>query len=67
MANHIHCETTGKKLTYRDLVKKDALVWTNSMYNELGCLSQGCKTHAGTDTIELILHKDKPKYRNKPM
>ena len=26
-ANHIHCETTGNVLGYRDLVNKDAPVW----------------------------------------
>ena len=31
------------------------------MWNELGRLSQGWKSHAGTDKIELIFHKDKPK------
>ena len=33
------------------------------MCNELGCLSQVCKTRTVTDTIEFILHRDKPKYR----
>ena len=46
-----------------DQVKKDSPVWKNSIFNELGRLLQGCKTHAGTDTIEFIIHKDKPKYR----
>ena len=41
----------------------DALVWTNSMCNELGRLSQGWKEHVGTDTIEFIFHKDKQKGR----
>ena len=63
LANYINFKTTGKILGYRDLVKMDAPVWTNSMCNELGRLSQGWKTHAGTDTIEFIFHKDKPKYR----
>ena len=31
------------------------------MCNELDRLSQGWKKHAGTDTIELILHEEKPK------
>ena len=38
MVNHIHCETKGKLFGYRDLVKKYAPVWTNSMCNELGCV-----------------------------
>ena len=38
-------------------------VWTKSMYNELGRLSQGWKTPAGNYTIELIFHRDKPKDR----
>ena len=40
----------------------DASVWTNSMCNELGGLSQGWGKHAGTDTIEFIFHKYKLKY-----
>ena len=48
---------------YRDSVKLDPPVWTNSMCNELGPLYQGWKSHAGTDTIEFIFHKDKPKDR----
>ena len=31
------------------------------MCDELGVLSQGCKTNTGNDTIEFILHRDKPK------
>ena len=31
------------------------------MCNKLGCISQGWKAHAGTDKIEFIYHKDKPK------
>ena len=63
VAHQITCETTGKILEYRDLVKMDAPVWKNSMCNELGRMYQGCKTHAGTDTIEFIFHKDKPNDR----
>ena len=63
LAHHITCETTEKILGYRYLVKMDAQVWTNYMCNELGCLSQGWKSHARTDTIEFISHKDKPKNR----
>ena len=43
LAHHINCETTGKILRYRDLVKMDAPVWKNSMCNKLGRLSQGWK------------------------
>ena len=63
MEDHIHCETTGMFLGYRDLLNMDEPVWTNSMCNNLGRLSQGWKKHAGTNTMEFILHKDKPKYR----
>ena len=45
-------------MRYRDLVKTDEPVWTNSMRNKLGCLSQGYNKHAGTDTIDFI--KEKP-------
>ena len=53
VAHHITCEITGKILGYRDLVKIDPLVWTNSMSmcNELGRLSQVWKVHSGTDPI----------------
>ena len=39
----------------------DPPVCTNSMCNELGRLSQVWKAHTGTNTIEFIVHKDKPK------
>ena len=41
----------------------DAPVWTSSMYNKLGHLSQDWDKHAGTDTIDFVFRKDKPKYR----
>ena len=47
----------------RDLVKRDPPVWTNSMCNELGRVSQVWNAHAGTDTIKFIFHKYKQKYR----
>ena len=65
-----HSGTNGKpnplwnyrvSIGYRDLVKIDEPLWTNSMCNELGILYQGYKKHTVTDTIEYILHKDKPK------
>ena len=63
VAHHITCETNIKILGYRDIVKMDLPVWKNSMCNKLGRLSQGWKANAGTDTIELIFNKDKPKDR----
>ena len=45
-----------KILGYIDLFKMDAPVWTNSMCNELGHLSQGWKKHAETYAIEFIFH-----------
>ena len=51
LANHINCKTTRKILGYRDLVKMDALVCTNSVCNKLGSLSQGWGKHAGTNKI----------------
>ena len=42
----------------------DASVWTNSMCNKLGHLSQGWKEHTGTNTINLIFNKEKPKDRS---
>ena len=41
----------------------DEPVWTNSICNELGRLYQRWEKHVGTDTIEFILHRDKPKDR----
>ena len=61
LVQRITCETTGKIQGYRDLVKIDRPVWKNSMCNELVRLSQCWKTYDGTDTIEFIYHKDKPK------
>ena len=40
LEHHINCEIIGKILGYRDLVKMDAPLWTNSMCNELGRLYQ---------------------------
>ena len=51
LEHHIHCETNGKILGYRDLVNMDAPVWKNPMCNKLGCISHGWREHAGTDTI----------------
>ena len=61
VAHHITCETNGQILGYRDLVKMDAPVWKNSMCKELGRPSEGWKANVGTDTIEFIFHKNKPK------
>ena len=61
-ANQINCENTRGIIGYIDLDKMDERVWTNSMCNKIGRLSQGWKKHAGTDTIEYIFHKYKPKY-----
>ena len=60
VANHITSENTGNILQYRDLVKKDPPVWTNSVCNKLGRFPQGWKAHAGPDTIKFIFHKYKP-------
>ena len=61
--HHITFETTGKILGHGDLVKIDAPVWKNYVCNEIGRLSQGCKSNVGNDTIKFIFHKYKPKYR----
>ena len=45
----------------------DEPVWTNSMCNKLGRLSQGWGKHAVTDIIEFIFHKGKPKERKSSM
>ena len=59
--DHINYKTIWGILGYRDIVNMDAPVWTNSICNELGRLSQGWKKHAGTDTIEFVFRKEKPK------
>ena len=41
----------------------DEPVWTNSMCNELGRMSQGWKKYSVINTLELILNKDKTKDR----
>ena len=41
LVKHINCETTGKILGYRYLVKVDVPVRTNSMCNKLGRIYQG--------------------------
>ena len=61
LAHHIHCETTGKILGYRDLVKMDVSVLKIIMCKKIGRLSQGWMEHSGTDIIEYIFHKEKPK------
>ena len=63
IANRINCKTTRKILGYRNQVRIDAPVWTNSMCNKIGRLSQGWKTHAVADTIEFIYCKYKSKDR----
>ena len=61
MANNINYETTWKVLGYRYQVKMDKPVQTNSMFNKIVRLSKGWVRHIGTETIEFIFHKDKPK------
>ena len=58
MANQIQCKKMNY-LGYRYPVNMDEPVCTNSMCNNLGRLYQGWEKHAGTNTIELILHKEK--------
>ena len=50
-------------LVCRDLVNMDEPVWSNSMCNKIGRLSQGWGKHAGTNTIDFVSYKDKPKDR----
>ena len=57
MDNDIHCETTENVLGYRYIVNIYEPVWTNSMCNEIGRLTQGQKKKSVTDTVEFILHK----------
>ena len=58
IATHINWETTGNIFGYRDLLKIDALVWTNSMRNYLSRLSQGWNKYDRKDTIEFIFHTE---------
>ena len=60
IANHINCETTGKILGYRDLVKMDTPVWEKKQCAmNLAAYPRGEKKHAGTEKIEFIFHKVK--------
>ena len=63
--NQYHTTLPVKPLekSYIELVKMDAPVWTNSICKKLRRLYNGLKSHAGTDTIEFIFHKDKPRGR----
>ena len=58
---------TGKKLEYRDLVKRPELreQWMKSLANELGRLAQGIRDIAGTNTIFFIPKSDIPPERRK--
>ena len=67
VSHHVTCETTGKILGYRALVKIDALVWTNSTCNELVPLSQGWKEHTGTEKSYLSSIKTKKRTQGQPM
>ena len=60
-------EDIGKALEYRDLIKKDKYrdIWSTSLENELGRLSQGIRNVKGTNTILFISKSEIPKDRLK--
>ena len=60
--NHIQYETKGNVLGYRDLVNMYEPVWKSQFAMKLTASSRDGEP-ARTDTIEIILHREKPKYR----
>ena len=60
-------EDTGRKLEYRDLIKRPDLRkrWTKSLANELGRLAQGVRDIKGTNTIFFIPKSEIPFIRRK--
>ena len=60
-------QETGKKLEYRDLVKRPEKreQWLRSLANELGRLAQGIRDIKGTNTIYFIPKADIPPERRK--
>ena len=67
MENHIHYKTTGGDLGYRDLIKKDEPVCTNSMGNKLGRLSQGWKNIHETTQWSSFYNKTIQSTEGEPM
>ena len=41
----------------------DEPIWNNSMCNKLGRICHGWKKHAGTEKLDFVFHKYKPKDR----
>ena len=60
-------EETGKRMEYRDLIKKPELLslWTRSLANELGRLTQGIRDIVGTNTMFFIPKSEIPHNRRK--
>ena len=58
---------TGKKLEYRDLIKRPELKerWSTSLTNELGRLAQGIQDISGTNPITFIKKSNIPVVRRK--
>ena len=58
-------EETGKQMEYRDLIKKPELfsLWTRSLANELGRLTQGIRDIVGTNTMFFIPKSEIPQNR----
>ena len=67
--NAITCESTGKQLEYRHLIKDEQLRerWINSFSNEIGRLAQGRKSTnlPGTNTIFFMKYQNIPADRKK--
>ena len=58
--NAIYDESTGKKMSYRQLKQQNLEVWNPIMANKIGCLAQGYKKIKGTNTITFIAKQDIP-------
>ena len=60
-------KVTGKKMEYRDLIKRPELMdtWYRSLANELGRLAQGIRDIKGTDTVFFISLSEIPLDRKK--
>ena len=65
--NSIVDEESGKSLEYRHLIQhpKHKQVWSKSMSNELGRLTQGNGRVGGTNTMYFIPYEDIPHDRRK--
>ena len=61
LAFSVYDEASGKSLEYKDLINHpDPIIqsrWNNAVSNEFGCLMQGIRDIAGTETMCFISQK----------